>query len=74
LLPQLPTEEQAILLTQLAASSAAQGDKPAAFQLLGEAQFLLADRAISYGQLQAQVQIAKLSGTRCRQSTAITEK
>ncbi len=75
LLPQLPMEEQAILLTQLAASSAAQGDKPAAFQLLGEAQFLLADRAISYGQLQAQMQIARgyqeLDAGKC---TAITEK
>jgi len=75
LLPQLPTEEQAILLTQLAASSAAQGDKPAAFQLLGEAQSLLADRAISYGQLQAQVQIARgYQELDAGKSTAITEK
>jgi hypothetical protein len=52
-------EEQVVLLVQLAVSSAANGDKQVAFQLLGEAQALLPDRAANYGQLQAQMQIAR---------------
>jgi len=60
---------------QLAVSSAANGDKPAAFQLLGEAQALLPDRAANYGQLQAQLQIARayedLDASKC---TPIVEK
>jgi hypothetical protein len=58
-LSRLPLEEQVSQLAQLAMSSAAEGDKPLAFQLLGEAQALLTDRAPNYGQLQAQIQIAR---------------
>ena len=59
LLSRLPLAEQASQLAQLAASFAAEGDKPAAFQLLGEAQALLADRAPNYAQLQAEMQVAR---------------
>lgn len=52
-------EEQVGLLVQLAVSSAADGDKAGAFQILAEAQALLGDRALSYGQLQAQMHIAR---------------
>jgi hypothetical protein len=58
LLPRLPLEEQVGLLAQLAASCALQGDKPAAFQLLGEAESLIPGRALGYGQLQALISIA----------------
>lgn len=75
LLSRLPLEEQVVLLVQLAASSAADGDKPAAFQLLGEAQSLLADRALNYGQLQAQMHIATAyEGLDVSKSTAIVAK
>ena len=50
-------EERANILCQLASSIAAK-DKAAALQLLGEAQGLVGDRALSYPQLQAQIQIA----------------
>ena len=58
LVSQLPLEEQVSLLTQMANSMAADGDKAAAIQLLGEAQALLPNRARSYGLLQAQIMIA----------------
>ena len=68
-------EEQVVLLVQLAVSSAANGDKPLAFQLLGEAQALLPDRAASYGQLQAQMQIAgAYEDLDASKSTPIVEK
>ena len=68
-------EEQVVLLVQLAVSSAANGDKPTAFQLLGEAQALLADRAANYGQLQAQMQIAgAYEDLDASKSTPIVEK
>ncbi|MFY9557722.1 MAG: hypothetical protein WAV20_07445 [Blastocatellia bacterium] len=51
-------EERAIFLAQLADSYMSEGDKAAAFQVLGEAEALLGDRAANYGQLQAQLQIA----------------
>lgn len=59
LLARLPLDEQVSFLVQLAGSSVAEGDKPGAFQLLAEAQGLLAGRALNYGQLQAQMQIAR---------------
>lgn len=59
LLSRLPLEEQVSELVQMASSSTAAGDKPAALKLLGEAQALLADRALNYAQLQTQVQIAR---------------
>jgi hypothetical protein len=66
-------EERANILCQLAASIAAK-DKAAALQLLVEAQGLVGDRAQSYPQLQAQIQIAnafeELDATR---SAAIVE-
>ncbi len=52
-------EDQVSFLTQLAASSELEGDKPAALQLLAEAEALLGDRAQGYGQLEAKMQIAK---------------
>ena len=58
LLSRLPLEEQITSLIELAGASATEGNKPAALQLLGEAQALLADRALNYGQLQAQIRIA----------------
>jgi len=68
-------EEQVVLLVQLAVSSAANGDKPLAFQLLGEAQALLPDRAANYGQLQAQLQIARAyEDLDASKSTPIVEK
>jgi hypothetical protein len=57
-IPRLPLEEQVSLLTQMANSAAAEGDKAAALQLLGEAQALLPNRATNYGLLQAQLMIA----------------
>jgi hypothetical protein len=57
-IPRLPLEEQVSLLTQMANSAAAEGDKAAAFQLLGEAQALLPNRATNYGLLQAELIIA----------------
>jgi len=54
----LPIEEQVSLLTQMANSTAAEGDKVAAIQLLAEAQALLPIRATSYSLLQAQIMIA----------------
>ena len=57
-IPRLPLEEQVNLLMQMANSAAAEGDKAAAFQLLGEAQALLPNRATNYGLLQAQLMIA----------------
>lgn len=51
-------EERVNILCQLAGSVAAKGDKATALQLLGEAQALVGDRALSYPQLQAQIQIA----------------
>jgi hypothetical protein len=66
-------EERANILCQLASSIAAK-DKAAALQLLVEAQGLVGDRAQSYPQLQAQIQIAnafeELDATR---SAAIVE-
>jgi hypothetical protein len=59
LLSRIPSmEERAGILCQLAAGTAAKGDKPAALQLLGEAEALLGDRAANYEQLQALLQIA----------------
>ncbi len=59
LLSRLPSmEERVNILCQLAGSTAAKGDKATALQLLGEAQGLVGDRALSYPQLQAQIQIA----------------
>lgn len=51
----LPLEDQVVSLVDLASSS---GDKATALQLLGEAQSLIADRALNYGQLQALLRIA----------------
>ena len=59
LISQLPLEEQVNLLAQMANSTAAEGDKAGAVQLLGEAQALLPTRATSYGLLQAQLVIAE---------------
>src|SRR5713226_4983874 len=60
LLSRIPSvEERARILCELAAGAATKGDKPAALQLLGEAQALLGDRAVNYEQLQAQLQIAR---------------
>ncbi|MEK6323024.1 MAG: hypothetical protein AABN33_15230 [Acidobacteriota bacterium] len=60
LLSRLPSlEERAGILTQLAASAAARGDKSTALQLLAEAQVLAGDRALSYSQLGVQLQIAR---------------
>lgn len=59
LLSRLPSmEERVNILCQLAGSTAAKGDKATALQLLGDAQGLVGDRALSYPQLQAQIQIA----------------
>jgi hypothetical protein len=58
LLSRLPLEEQVTSLVELAEASVTAGDKPSAFQLLGEAQALLADRALNYPQLQAQMRVA----------------
>ena len=58
LLPGLPIEEQVAMLSQLAASTALEGDKVGALKLLGEAQALLSNRARNYGQLQALINIA----------------
>jgi hypothetical protein len=59
LLSRIPSmEERANILCQLADSAAAKGDKATALQLLGEAEGLVGDRALSYPQLQAQIQIA----------------
>lgn len=51
----LPLEDQVVSLADLASSS---DDKATALQLLGEAQSLLGDRALNYGQLQALVRIS----------------
>ncbi|MEK6406738.1 MAG: hypothetical protein AABN34_07230 [Acidobacteriota bacterium] len=59
LLSRLPSlEERAGILTQLGASAAAKGDKSTALELLAEAQAMIGDRALSYPQLQTQIQIA----------------
>jgi hypothetical protein len=59
LLSRLPSmEERVSMLCQLAASTAAKGDKATAIELLGEAQGLVGDRALSYPQLEAHIQIA----------------
>jgi hypothetical protein len=55
LLSGLPLEDQVVSLVDLASSS---GDKATALQLLGEAQSLIAYRALNYGQLQALLRIA----------------
>jgi hypothetical protein len=75
LLSRLPLEEQITSLTQLAESAATDGDKTAAFQLLGEAQALLADRALNYAQLLAQMHIAKAyENLDVGKTTAIVER
>jgi hypothetical protein len=58
LLPRITSVEGARILCQLAAGAASKGDKPAALQLLGEAQALIGDQAVNYEQLQAKLQIA----------------
>lgn len=58
LLSRLPTEEHAVLLAQMATFLATDGNKPMALELLGEADALLGDRALSYEQLRARLQIA----------------
>jgi hypothetical protein len=59
LLSRIPSiVERAGILCQLAAGAASKGDKPAALQLLGEAQALIGDQAEDYEQLQSQLQIA----------------
>jgi hypothetical protein len=63
LISRLPSvEEQANLLAQMASSFAGEGENTTAIQLLGEAEVLLGDRALSYGQLQVQMQIARAYG------------
>jgi hypothetical protein len=52
-------EERVIFLCQFASYPATDADKASSLQLLAEAQALLADRAVSYGQLQAQMEIAR---------------
>ncbi|SRR6266404_107432 len=58
LLSRLPIEERAALLAQMATSVATDGNKPMALELLGEAEALVGDRALSYEQLRARLQIA----------------
>jgi hypothetical protein len=59
LLSRLPSKEERVnVLCQLAAGISAKGQKAIALQLLEEAQGLAGDRALSYPQLQAQIQIA----------------
>jgi hypothetical protein len=53
-------EERVGILCQIAGSASSKGDKSTALQLLGEAQALLGNRALSYPQLAAQLQIARL--------------
>jgi len=53
-------EERVGILCQIAGSASSKGDKATALQLLGEAQALLGDRARSYQQLAAQLQVARL--------------
>ena len=53
-------EERVGILCQMAGSASSKGDKSTALQLLGEAQALLGNRALSYPQLAAQLQIARL--------------
>jgi hypothetical protein len=57
LMSRFPLEERAVLLSQMATSIASE-NKPAALDLLSEAEGLLGDRASSYQQLRAQLQIA----------------
>jgi len=60
LISRLPSvEERVMLLTQMAAYPATEEDKAASLQLLTEAQALLGDRSLNYGQLQSQIEIAK---------------
>src|SRR5262249_55601591 len=60
MLSRLPSSnERAVLLSQMATSYAGDGDKATALQLLAEAQASIGDRARDYGQLQAQVEIAR---------------
>ena len=60
LISRLPSlEERVMLLTQLASTQATEEDKAASLQLLAEAQALLGDRSLNYGQLQSQIEIAK---------------
>lgn len=59
LISRLPVEERAGIFCHLAVSAAAKGDKAGALQLLVEAQGLAGDRALSYQQLGAQLQIAR---------------
>lgn len=58
LLSRLPTEERVVMLAQMATFNATDGNKPLALELLGEAEALLGDRALSYEQLRARLQIA----------------
>lgn len=59
LLSRLPSMEDRVnILCQLAAGFAAKGDKVTAIEILGEAQGLAGDRALSYAHLQARIQIA----------------
>jgi hypothetical protein len=59
LLSRIPSVvERAGILCQLAGGAASKGDKPAALQLLGEAQALIGDQAMNYEQIQSQLQIA----------------
>ena len=68
LLSRFPPEEQAMLLAQMA-TSVASDDKKAALGLLSEAEAILGDRASSYQQLRAQLQLAasyeKVESTKC---------
>jgi len=60
LISRLPSvEERVMLLTQMASYPATEEDKAASLQLLTEAQALLGDRSLNYGQLQSQIEIAK---------------
>ena len=75
LLPRIPPAEGAVILCQLAAGAASKGDKPAALQLLGEAQALIGDQAVNYEQLQAKLQIASGYGQLdASKSAAIVER
>lgn len=58
LLSRLPIEERAALLAQMATFVATDGNKPMALELLGDAEALLGDRAMSYEQLRARLQLA----------------
>jgi hypothetical protein len=61
LISRLPSvEERVMLLTQMASYPATEEDKAASLQLLTEAQALLGDRSLNYGQLQSQIEIAKV--------------